>query len=120
MSQTEWQKSTYSGDRDDCVELCRRNDRIAIRESDAPRVIVNASRTQLQALLAHARADARWQKSSFSTDAVECIELAACEPRILTRESDAPRTVISTSPAPARALIARAKAGRLDRERAAR
>ncbi|MBO0655143.1 DUF397 domain-containing protein [Streptomyces triculaminicus] len=69
----------------------------------------------------------RWQKSSFSTDTAACVELALwqestfssdmqgdclelAEPpgRMLLRESDAPHTVIATSPAALRALLATA------------
>ncbi|MFI9205517.1 DUF397 domain-containing protein [Streptomyces sp. NPDC053048] len=52
--------------------------------------------------------EVRWQKSSFSTDKVECIELANMAGGILLRESDTPHTVIATSPAALRALLATA------------
>lgn len=52
----------------------------------------------------------RWQKSSFSTETAACIELANPEAAaILLRESDAPHTVIATSPAALRALLATAE-----------
>ncbi|GHG56274.1 DUF397 domain-containing protein [Streptomyces griseocarneus] len=56
----------------------------------------------------------QWQKSSFSTDSQgDCIELAnPAADRILLRESDAPNTVIATSPAALRALLATATGGR--------
>ncbi|MEU1372899.1 DUF397 domain-containing protein [Streptomyces triculaminicus] len=52
-----------------------------------------------------------WQKSSFSTDSQgDCIELANPEGGgILLRESDTPDTVIATSPAALRALLATAR-----------
>ncbi|MEX2983729.1 DUF397 domain-containing protein [Streptomyces sp. C36] len=69
----------------------------------------------------------RWQKSSFSTDTAACVELALWQKstfssetqgdclelakppgRILLRESDTPDTVITTSPAALRALLATA------------
>ncbi|GHC48881.1 DUF397 domain-containing protein [Streptomyces cinnamoneus] len=52
----------------------------------------------------------RWQKSSFSTDAVECVELADSMGRVLIRESDTPGTVIRTTPHRLRALLASVKA----------
>ncbi|MEU4210827.1 DUF397 domain-containing protein [Streptomyces sp. NPDC026206] len=58
MSEMTWQKSSFSGDRDDCVELCGRNDHIAIRESDAPRTVINTTPARLRALIATVKASA--------------------------------------------------------------
>ncbi|MEV8015078.1 DUF397 domain-containing protein [Streptomyces sp. NPDC086554] len=48
-----------------------------------------------------------WQKSSFSgnEDAPNCVELATTTGGILLRESDAPGTELSASPAQLAALI---------------
>ncbi|GHF50450.1 hypothetical protein GCM10010218_34990 [Streptomyces mashuensis] len=53
--------------------------------------------------------DTKWQKSSFSSQGNECVELAAAQPHLLLRESDAPHTVIATTPARLRALLAALK-----------
>ncbi|MGA6159787.1 DUF397 domain-containing protein [Stenotrophomonas sp. NPDC087984] len=59
--------------------------------------------------------DAKWRKSSFSTDAANCVELAAAPSGIRIRESDKPEAVIRTTPAALGALIRAVKVGRLDR-----
>ncbi|MBP2404464.1 DUF397 domain-containing protein [Streptomyces syringium] len=51
MSQIAWQKSSFSGDRDDCIELGRSEDAILVRESDDPGVIVTTSPDKLRAFL---------------------------------------------------------------------
>ncbi|MBB5116876.1 hypothetical protein AF335_23900 [Streptomyces eurocidicus] len=56
----------------------------------------------------------RWQKSSFSTDGNECIELARSADHFLVRESDAPDIVITTSARPLRALTRSLTANLLD------
>ncbi|MFI0817215.1 DUF397 domain-containing protein [Streptomyces sp. NPDC021098] len=57
-----------------------------------------------------------WRKSSYSagTQGNECVELAATDGAIRLRESDAPRTVLATTPPSLAAFIRAAKAGRLD------
>ncbi|MGA5128680.1 DUF397 domain-containing protein [Streptomyces olivoreticuli] len=52
----EWQKSSYSGDRDDCIEVGRSGGRIAIRESDDPTVVVRTAPVELRALIAGVKA----------------------------------------------------------------
>ncbi|MFI9584548.1 DUF397 domain-containing protein [Streptomyces sp. NPDC052236] len=54
-----------------------------------------------------------WQKSSFSGggSGENCIELASAPAGIHVRESDAPTAVLTTSPAPLRALITALKTG---------
>ncbi|MEU1942507.1 DUF397 domain-containing protein [Streptomyces sp. NPDC020125] len=60
--------------------------------------------------------DAKWRKSSFSTDVHQnCVELAAAPGSIRIRESDKPDAVLRTSPAALGALIRAVKVGRLDR-----
>ena len=52
-----------------------------------------------------------WQKSSFSNEEGNGVELAASAPaRLLIRESDAPDTVLATNPARLRALLRRLRA----------
>ncbi|MBF6050045.1 DUF397 domain-containing protein [Streptomyces sp. NRRL B-1677] len=46
-----WQKSSFSGDRDECVELGNLPGQIAIRESDTPEAIVRTTRVKLEAFL---------------------------------------------------------------------
>ncbi len=50
-----WQKSTYSSTGDNCVEIARQEAGIAIRESDAPQIVISASRARLAALLASSK-----------------------------------------------------------------
>ncbi|MEE4594195.1 DUF397 domain-containing protein [Streptomyces sp. DSM 41524] len=59
-----------------------------------------------------------WRKSSFSGTGPDnnCVELATAESGgIHLRESDVPRTVLTTTPRPLAAFIRAAKAGRFDR-----
>lgn len=58
--------------------------------------------------------DLNWRKSSFSTDAANCVELAAVDNGIHMRESDEPGTVIRTTPAALGSFIRAVKTGRLD------
>jgi hypothetical protein len=51
MPQLHWQKSTFSENRANCVELAGSGDRIHLRESDAPDAIVTTDRAALGALL---------------------------------------------------------------------
>ncbi|MBA6434005.1 DUF397 domain-containing protein [Streptomyces sp. GMR22] len=60
--------------------------------------------------------EVNWQKSSYSSagDGNSCIELAFIGTTVALRESDAPRTVLTTSPARLGALLQSIKAGALD------
>ncbi|MDT0321747.1 DUF397 domain-containing protein [Streptomyces millisiae] len=51
MSKTQWQKSSYSTEHGDCVELARSDNLFRIRESDAPHVTVATNGSRLRALL---------------------------------------------------------------------
>jgi hypothetical protein len=51
MSGIVWKKSSFSGDRDDCVELGLLNGCIVIRESDYPGTIVATSAKRLEVLV---------------------------------------------------------------------
>ncbi|AGP55763.1 DUF397 domain-containing protein [Streptomyces rapamycinicus] len=57
-----------------------------------------------------------WRKSSYSGagDGNSCIELASIGTTVALRESDDPRTVLTTSPARLGALLQSIKAGALD------
>ncbi|WP_171165008.1 DUF397 domain-containing protein [Streptomyces sp. I05A-00742] len=55
MMEPKWQKSSFSGDSDDCVELSQSRDGILIRESDDPLALVTTGQHQLGALLLYAR-----------------------------------------------------------------
>ncbi|MEV0635012.1 DUF397 domain-containing protein [Streptomyces sp. NPDC050619] len=59
MSEIVWQKSSYSGSGDgtNCVELATTEDILALRESDAPTVVLHTHRLQLAALLWHIKAN---------------------------------------------------------------
>jgi hypothetical protein len=55
-----------------------------------------------------------WQKSSYSNEGVNCVNVAAAPTRTaLLRESDAPETVLTTTPAALRALLGAIKRGPL-------
>ncbi|MFF2618166.1 DUF397 domain-containing protein [Kitasatospora sp. NPDC058046] len=56
MSQLNWQKSSFSGDRADCVEIASAGDLVYIRESDDPTTIVATTPTKLAAWLHSAKA----------------------------------------------------------------
>ncbi len=60
--------------------------------------------------------EVNWQKSSYSSagDGNSCIELAFIGTTVALRESDDPRTVLTTSPARLGALLQSIKAGALD------
>ncbi|MFJ8472090.1 DUF397 domain-containing protein [Kitasatospora sp. NPDC094011] len=55
-----------------------------------------------------------WQKSSFSTDQANCLEIASAESLVYIRESDDPTTVVTTTRAKLNAWINGAKAGEFD------
>ncbi|WP_405677705.1 DUF397 domain-containing protein [Streptomyces sp. NBC_01511] len=55
-----------------------------------------------------------WQKSSFSGDGPQCVEIAEHNGGILVRESDDPNTVTTTSREKFAAFIAGVKAGEFD------
>ncbi len=49
MSQLSWQKSSYSGNQANCVEIAADGEAIRIRESDDPANVVTTSRSKLAA-----------------------------------------------------------------------
>ncbi|KAF4410859.1 DUF397 domain-containing protein [Streptomyces lycii] len=51
-----------------------------------------------------------WQKSSFSQEEGECMEIATLGPAVALRESDDPGTVLTTTPAALDGLIRAVKA----------
>ncbi|WP_405973987.1 DUF397 domain-containing protein [Streptomyces sp. NBC_00988] len=56
MSEIAWQKSSYSGSGEtNCVEIGATPLTLALRESDAPTVLLHTDRPQLAALLRHIR-----------------------------------------------------------------
>ncbi|MEW2581465.1 DUF397 domain-containing protein [Streptomyces syringium] len=58
--------------------------------------------------------DIQWQKSSFSTDGNECIELARSGEAVLMRESDAPDLIVTSTPSKLSAFLKGVKAGEFD------
>ncbi|WP_443072151.1 DUF397 domain-containing protein [Streptomyces sp. WMMC1477] len=55
-----------------------------------------------------------WQKSSFSSEGANCVEVATMFPgEVGIRESDEPRTVISTTPRRLAALLAGVRSDKL-------
>ncbi|MFI6156102.1 DUF397 domain-containing protein [Kitasatospora sp. NPDC051170] len=55
-----------------------------------------------------------WQKSSYSNDQANCVEIASADELVYIRESDDPAVVLTTTPAKLNAWITSAKAGDLD------
>lgn len=51
MSRTKWQKSSFSGTGNNCVQLATVGPRVAIRESTEPGVIVTATPARVRAFL---------------------------------------------------------------------
>ncbi|MGI5339534.1 DUF397 domain-containing protein [Streptomyces sp. CA-181903] len=57
MSEAKWQKSSFSNDRDECIELARKvPGEVLIRESDVPDVTIKASRAQLRTFISGVKA----------------------------------------------------------------
>ncbi|MFB6979491.1 DUF397 domain-containing protein [Streptomyces scopuliridis] len=59
-------------------------------------------------------AEINWQKSSFSDEGAQCVEIAAHNGEILMRESEDPNVVTATSRIKFAAFIAGVKAGEFD------
>ncbi|MFJ4096137.1 DUF397 domain-containing protein [Kitasatospora sp. NPDC089913] len=56
-----------------------------------------------------------WQKSTYSSQAANCIQVAAMpDGAIRIRESDEPAAILATTQARLRALLLGAKAGKFD------
>ncbi|MFD7531451.1 DUF397 domain-containing protein [Streptomyces sp. NPDC059849] len=47
----EWQKSSFSGGGEQCVEVSRQAEEILVRESDDPRVVTRTSRSKFAAFI---------------------------------------------------------------------
>nr|BFD92802.1 hypothetical protein KitaXyl93_41620 [Kitasatospora sp. Xyl93] len=56
MGQLNWQKSSFSSDQANCVEIASAGELVCIRESDDPTHIVTATRTKLHAWIRGAKA----------------------------------------------------------------
>ncbi|PAU46302.1 DUF397 domain-containing protein [Streptomyces albireticuli] len=63
-------------------------------------------------LVDHGGTAMRWQKSSFSTDGNDCVELTRTPEHVLLRESDASEAVIAMDSGELRALTLGIKADR--------
>ncbi|MGP3967456.1 DUF397 domain-containing protein [Streptomyces sp. 6N223] len=89
-----WQKSSYSGDSSNCLEVSWQ------------KMSYNAE--------ASSSVELRWQQSSHCQEGSACLNIAVAADRTaLLRESDDPATVIATTPARLAGLLAAVKAGRL-------
>ncbi|MFC5721286.1 DUF397 domain-containing protein [Streptomyces gamaensis] len=55
----------------------------------------------------------RWQKSSFSTDGNECIELSRSPRGIFIREGDSPNHFVTTSPTRLKVFMSGIRSGKL-------
>ncbi|MGW2867928.1 DUF397 domain-containing protein [Kitasatospora sp. NPDC001225] len=55
-----------------------------------------------------------WQKSSFSSDQANCVEIASAGELVYLRESDNPTTIVTTTRPKLHAWIHGAKAGEFD------
>ncbi|MEE1844817.1 DUF397 domain-containing protein [Streptomyces sp. NPDC088190] len=47
----EWQKSSFSGGGEQCVEVARQDEEILVRESDDPRAVTRTSRSKFAAFI---------------------------------------------------------------------
>ncbi|WP_327074030.1 DUF397 domain-containing protein [Kitasatospora purpeofusca] len=56
MRQLNWQKSSYSGDAADCVEIAADGGLIHIRESDDPAIAITTTKARLAVWLQGAKA----------------------------------------------------------------
>ncbi|MFJ1937676.1 DUF397 domain-containing protein [Kitasatospora sp. NPDC088160] len=56
MQELTWQKSSFSGEEANCVEIASDSNLVYIRESDDPAHIVTTTRTKLNAWLLGAKA----------------------------------------------------------------
>ncbi|MEV6971874.1 DUF397 domain-containing protein [Kitasatospora sp. NPDC093806] len=56
MKQLNWQKSSYSGENIDCVELASDGELVRIRESDAPAAVITTTKAKLAAWIQGAKA----------------------------------------------------------------
>ncbi|MFJ8433550.1 DUF397 domain-containing protein [Kitasatospora sp. NPDC094019] len=56
MEQLNWQKSTYSGENTDCVEIASDGELIHIRESDDPAIAITTTKAKLTTWLQAAKA----------------------------------------------------------------
>ncbi|MDJ1137430.1 DUF397 domain-containing protein [Streptomyces iconiensis] len=57
MSNTPWQKSSFSGDASNCVNVASGGDTVLLRESDEPGVVLRVSAERFRMLLASVKAD---------------------------------------------------------------
>jgi Domain of unknown function (DUF397) len=57
------------------------------------------------------RVGIQWHKSSFSTDSVNCLELASHQGDVLIRESEDADVIVRTTTEKLRAFLTNAKAG---------
>ncbi|MFE4397089.1 MULTISPECIES: DUF397 domain-containing protein [Streptomycetaceae] len=55
-----------------------------------------------------------WQKSSFSGEEANCVEIASADDLLYIRESDDPTAVVTTTPTKLAAWLHSAKAGEFD------
>ncbi|MER7581992.1 DUF397 domain-containing protein [Kitasatospora sp. NPDC097691] len=58
--------------------------------------------------------DSDWQKSSFSGNVENCVEVRSADGAVELRESDEGHIILRTTPAALAALLHSAKAGELD------
>ncbi|MEV6971876.1 DUF397 domain-containing protein [Kitasatospora sp. NPDC093806] len=56
MERLGWQKSTYSGDAAECVEIASAGELVHIRESDDPAAVITTTRAELTAWFQAAKA----------------------------------------------------------------
>ncbi|MFI9329531.1 DUF397 domain-containing protein [Kitasatospora sp. NPDC052868] len=56
MNQLNWQKSSFSGERANCVEIATDGDLVHIRESDDPSNVVTTTKAKLDAWIRGAKA----------------------------------------------------------------
>lgn len=120
MTRFTWQKSSFSGEGNACVELAVADSVILLRESDEPDVTASTTSAGLSALIRSikagkltpgARLGVDWQKSSYSGTQGDCVELSAANGSILIRESDYPEMILAVAASGLKVLIRSVRAG---------
>ncbi|MFE5582679.1 DUF397 domain-containing protein [Kitasatospora sp. NPDC056531] len=55
MDQLNWQRSSFSGEKTNCLEIASEGELVYIRESDNPDLVVTTTRTKLNAWILGAK-----------------------------------------------------------------
>ncbi|UQI48507.1 DUF397 domain-containing protein [Streptomyces sp. HU2014] len=95
MSTHHWQKSSYSGDSSNCLNIAATWQKSSYSGAGSNCLGVAAE----------------WQKSTYSHEGANCLGLTTAPGRIFFRESDDPTVILNVSPKTLRSLIRTLKRG---------